>query len=482
MTVNLESFRYPFETEIAHESEGAKIAHRAAFQGILDLNQAIAALKSQQTAAATTSPATENITTPAQTIILASSVIGTVNNQSGVTSYTTQQSDYGAFVLLEDASAIAVTLAGSGSAPGITLPWYANFLNFGAGTATFTPASGTISYPGNLGAASMPLPQGCAANIAYDGTNYWAEAVLVFAQNTPAIAREWLNSYDAATGEFTQTQPSASDLSVGALANGITATTQSNAADASLDVATDAFVQNAVNLTMGTVPLSNITGGTYSFDSQGSGGLLNYTAVGGAILSIIVWIPFVGSGYQVGDVITPAAGNFDAMIVITGVAGAGYPTSGTILYGGTGYVSGTSKAASAAASIQFTFLLSGTLTSDAMFVMTHGTYLTQSNQWIFCNNTTGAFTVTVAMGNASGGVASGRTVVLPQGTNNSSSLFLQGDGKLNVDPVVAIATDSSLGLVEPDGSTITINPSGVISAVGGGGESDFSQVFMLMGA
>jgi hypothetical protein len=191
MTINLESFRYPFETEIANESDGAKAAHRNAYQGILDLNQAIASLKSQLTSvtsSSTTSSSTSSSSststsssssTGTQTVVTntGTTTIGYVNNQTGVTAYTTQQSDYAKFIILDDASPIAVTLSVASSSPAITTPWFATFLNFGAGTATLTPISGTISYQGNLAAASMPVAQGSAATVAYDGTNFWAELI-----------------------------------------------------------------------------------------------------------------------------------------------------------------------------------------------------------------------------------------------------------------------------------------------------------------
>jgi hypothetical protein len=181
MTVNLESFRYPFETEIANESDGAKAAHRNAYQGILDLNQAVASLKSQLTSAITTTTSTTSTSTSTgtQTVVTntATTTIGYINDQTGVTAYTTQQSDYAKFIILDDASPIAITLSVASSSPAITLPWYAVFLNFGAGTATLTPISGTISYRQNLGAASMPIAQNCAATVVYDGTNFWADLV-----------------------------------------------------------------------------------------------------------------------------------------------------------------------------------------------------------------------------------------------------------------------------------------------------------------
>lgn len=185
MTINLESFRYPFESEIANESEGAKVAHRNAFQGILDLNQAVASLKSQLTSATTTTTTSTSTGTStstssgSETVVTntATTTIGYVNDQTGVTAYTTVQSDYAKYIILDDASAIAVSLSVGSSAPAITLPWFTNFMNFGVGTATLTPISGTISYEGNLAAASMPVPQGCAAVVVYDGSNFWAELV-----------------------------------------------------------------------------------------------------------------------------------------------------------------------------------------------------------------------------------------------------------------------------------------------------------------
>src|SRR5208337_5038619 len=160
----------------------------------------------------------------------------------------------------------------------------------------------------------------------------------------------------------------------------LTSATNPNPYDTSTQVATDSFVIRSVDLQMGTAVMSGITGGTYSFDSQGTGALMNYTAPAGAITSITTWIPSVGSGYAIGDIITPQAGNYDALVVITGV-NTGVPYSGTILYGGTGYSSGTSVVQTGANAVQFNFVLNGTLTSNAQFIMPYGSYLTTSNQW-----------------------------------------------------------------------------------------------------
>ena len=173
-----------------------------------DHNQAIVLLKSQLTdlsttvASKTTSTVTEIITSSSAT-----SSIGLVNNQQAVTSYTAQQSDYGGFILLSDASPIAVTLPGLGDSPAISIPWYTNVINSGAGLATLTPTAGTIN-----GNASFALYQNEAVTVAFDGTNYWTYPLLAWPQNTPAVTHEWLNSYSSTTGAFTQTQPAVTDV------------------------------------------------------------------------------------------------------------------------------------------------------------------------------------------------------------------------------------------------------------------------------
>src|SRR5208282_870553 len=197
----------------------------------------------------------------------------------------------------------------------------------------------------------------------------------------------------------------------------------------------------------------------------GTGALVNFTAVAGAITSITIWIPFVGSGYKAGDIVTVAAGNYDAQILVTAVT-SGVPSSGVILYGGTGYVSGTSTALPPNVSIPFTFLFSGLLTGNLVILFTYGSLLSQSNQYIVCNNTTGAYTITVGVSNSTNtGASGGRTVVCPQGTNNSSSIFLQTDGSLNVD-VVTPPGGSSGGIQYNSGSSTFAGSAATITSGG----------------
>gem|GEM_PF-3147688 len=189
--------------------------------------------------------------------------------------------------------------------------------------------------------------------------------------------------------------------------------------------ASTAFVNAAIQLSMATAPVGNVTGGTYSFASVGSGCGLTYTTTGGAITGITS-VPLAGTNYAVGDIITPNAGNHDALLRVATVSGTGVATL-AILYGGTGYSNASSMASDTAASVYFTFTLTGTLGSDATFIMTNGTYLTQSNQWIVNNNTTGAHNVTFKISNGSD-TSTGTGVVIPQGSGNSLPTYIQSDG------------------------------------------------------
>ena len=200
--------------------------------------------------------------------------------------------------------------------------------------------------------------------------------------------------------------------------------------------ATTKWVQTAIDLSMATVPLSSITGGTYSFAGLGSGAVVSFTVASapGPITSIGS-IFSGGVGYAVGDLITipysaSVLGNADAVLRVATVSGTAV-ASLTILYGGTGYHSGTNSPTDLAATIRFTFTLAGVLASNATFIMPNGTALLNSNQWIFANNTTGAFTTKVFISNGSD-ATTGNGVVLPQGTSNSTSTFVWTDGSTDI--------------------------------------------------
>lgn len=181
MALNTPSFRYPFESEIAKLPVNVQQAHRNAFNAITDLYQANAALSAKvsslSSSSASSTTTTENVTTNTETTVIneVSNQIGFINDQTGATSYTTAQSDYGKFLIFNDASAIAVTLSTTGN--GISLPWACRIVNYGAGTATLTPVSGVVfsaSAPTpSSGASSYALTTGDAIWISFNGTNFY---------------------------------------------------------------------------------------------------------------------------------------------------------------------------------------------------------------------------------------------------------------------------------------------------------------------
>lgn len=200
--LNPTTFRFPFE--LKDQPPEVRDAHRYAFSGLLDLNQAIASLKTQVDSAksvATKAAATTNTVTTTVVSILAG--LGTINDQTGQTSYVTQTQDGGALLILNDASAIAISLNSVVATP------YALFItNSGAGTATLTPTSGLVN-----GGASMTLITNQTIWIAFDGVNWKSQAIFAPPQNTPAISHEFVTAYAAATGVFTQAQPAFTDIS-----------------------------------------------------------------------------------------------------------------------------------------------------------------------------------------------------------------------------------------------------------------------------
>lgn len=126
---------------------------------------------------------------------------GLVNDQSGATGYATSAGDNGILLILNDASPVAVTLTTDAA------PFYLVITNFGAGTVTLTPSTGTVN-----GGASLSLLQNQTVYAACDSTNWHTTAIPVAPKDTPAITHEWINSFDAATGTFGQSRPDYSDL------------------------------------------------------------------------------------------------------------------------------------------------------------------------------------------------------------------------------------------------------------------------------
>jgi hypothetical protein len=198
------SFRLPFNVD-GKASPEVVAALRWHDNGLVDLNQAIAALNTKVNAipSGTTTSTTNATTIQTVTIEDVLAGLGTLNDQTGATSYTTQTQDAGALLVLNDASPVAVSLNSTVSAP------FALFItNKGAGTVTLTPTSGTIN-----GGGSLALLTNQTIWVVFSSPNWTTGAFFTPPQNTPAVSHEWITSYNAATGAFPQSQPAFTDIS-----------------------------------------------------------------------------------------------------------------------------------------------------------------------------------------------------------------------------------------------------------------------------
>lgn len=142
--------------------DGRQAAHRYVASGIVDLNQAIAALNDKMNTAKTI------ITTIAQGGSGGGGggggqVVGGVNNQIGQTAYTTQQSDYGVKILLGDAAPVTVTLNAA-----VTTPWFSVIGNDSSATVSLVPSSGSL-FGQNY------VKPGFFGLVFFDGANFWSE-------------------------------------------------------------------------------------------------------------------------------------------------------------------------------------------------------------------------------------------------------------------------------------------------------------------
>jgi hypothetical protein len=169
---------------------------------------------------------------------------GLINDQTGETGYNTQPSDNGILLILNDSSAVAVSLTTDAA------PFYLIITNFGAGTATLTPSTGTIN-----GGASLSLLQNQTVYAACDSTNWSTTSIPVLAKSLAKVTHEWLDSYSAATGLFTQSQPAFSDISGTAAAGQVPALSALSG-----QITTSQLPASGISVTITTAKLT--TGGT----------------------------------------------------------------------------------------------------------------------------------------------------------------------------------------------------------------------------
>ncbi len=198
--------------------------------------------------------------------------------------------------------------------------------------------------------------------------------------------------------------------------------------------------------------LSGVTGGTYNFAPTGTGCTLTYTVSGG-VINAVTAVAAGGTGYVVGDLLTPNAGNYDAVIRVLTVS-AGAVATVQILNGGTGFTAGTAVATQRASSNVAKISLAGTLTSNASVIL-----LNAPLQIIASNNTTGAFTTTFFISNGSGG-STGTGAVVPQGTIDSRAITLESSGATDIYQCASAALVDGLGTALPNNVTTNTQVAG----------------------
>lgn len=292
------------------------------------------------------------------------------------------------------------------------------YQNLGTGgVPTLAQYTMTQLFSGVFPGGTVPVSQGGTGQ-----TTLIANGVLIGEGTSP------VNSVvPGTTGTMLLSNGAGIDPSFGSnpVLNGATAVTQPRIDNTTL-VATDAFVNQQIASSTANVPFP-LVGGVYNQASLGTGASYVIFASGGVISSIITVING-GSGYAVGDLLLVIGGNYDAVLRVTNVSGGVIQSGGlSVIYGGTGYTTGSTTSSVPVPPGQRTVTFTGVLTSNVTFIIQNGTFLTASRRVEFNNNTTGAFTITVKLSNGAGGSV-GTGVVLPQGTNNSTAVIVQTDG------------------------------------------------------
>jgi hypothetical protein len=139
-------------------------------KSIVDLNQAIVALKTQVDAK--TQVITKVTTTsssggtPSPPTPFPFPGLGGINDQTGNTTYTVASTDNGIFMIFGAGSAVTLTLNSA-----LGTPYFFFATNFGSSTVTMSPTTGSINQ--------ATLPVGGLYLVAFNGTNWKASAIIV---------------------------------------------------------------------------------------------------------------------------------------------------------------------------------------------------------------------------------------------------------------------------------------------------------------
>jgi hypothetical protein len=140
-------------------------------------------------------------------------------------------------------------------------------------TGSYSNPSWITSILGSIVSGNI---SGDAASITGTITYSQVTGVPAFAQTFTAVTSEWLNSYNAATGLFTATQPASTDLSDVALLaylaspafTGTPTAPTPATADSSTKIATTAYVQAQGYVTAATAPVTSVFGRTGAVTAQ----------------------------------------------------------------------------------------------------------------------------------------------------------------------------------------------------------------------
>jgi hypothetical protein len=179
-------------------------AIRLLFEGLRDSQAGLTALNDKHTSVAQT---VNNIqgggggtSTITRSFLRSTLAAWLVNKQTGA-AYTITDDDYGSVIEVNSAVPFTLTLDNV-----VIVPYGFFVLNVGTATVTMAPVSGTLN--------ATTVPAAHSAVVFFDSVNWWSIIIPSIGPNTIAkVTHDWLDSYDAATGNFTQSQPASTDLS-----------------------------------------------------------------------------------------------------------------------------------------------------------------------------------------------------------------------------------------------------------------------------
>ena len=131
-----------------------------------------------------------------------------ISEQSSA-SYTLQNTDYQGIIIFDSGATVNVTLNSN-----VTSNFQATILNLGAGAIALATSDGSAI---NGGPSSLTLASGQGVQVFFANRVWLAYAgttvIQIVPQSIGPVVHEWLNSYNATTGLFTESQPSFADIS-----------------------------------------------------------------------------------------------------------------------------------------------------------------------------------------------------------------------------------------------------------------------------